>query len=253
MIVRKFLLSFLLLFGILLTNQINVFADNTYVNDETGYQVIIEDDAQLLSQEEQDDLSESMEKITKYGNVAFKTTDEYHYSTASFADNYCYSKFGTESSTVFVIDMNRRNVYIYSNGKIYKTINKSYANIITDNVYKYASREEYYQCADKAFSQIYKVLNGQKIAQPMKYISNALLAIIIALIINYFIARKLSSTKKANKEQLIQGMYSNCNIYNENIVFMNQTRKYSPRSKGGGGHGGGGGGGHGGGGGGHSF
>ena len=48
-------------------------------------------------------------------------------------------KYGSESGTIFVIDMDNRNIWIHSNGAINRTINKAYAETITDNVYTYAS------------------------------------------------------------------------------------------------------------------
>lgn len=88
-----------------------------------------------------------------------------------------------------MIDMDNRNIWIHSNGAIYRTITKSYADTITDNVYTYASAQDYYGCASEAYTQMATLLAGRRIAQPMKYISNALLALIIALLINYFVVR----------------------------------------------------------------
>ena len=56
-------------------------------------------------------------------------------------------------------------------------------------MYTYASDADYYICAMKVYEQEYTLLQGRKIAQPMKYISNALLAVVIAVVINYIIVR----------------------------------------------------------------
>ena len=144
----------------------------------SGYGVIIEDDADLLTEEEEDELRELMEKIAVYGNVAFKSIDYNSVSTASYIDDYYDDLFGYESGTVFLIDMDNRNIQICSAGAVYKTITNSYADTITDNVYRYASDADYFTCAYKAFEQILALLQGSKIAQPMKYISNAFFAAI---------------------------------------------------------------------------
>ena len=102
--------------------------------------------------------------------------------------------------------------------------------------------------------QILALMEGRRIAQPMKYICSALLAIILALLINYFIAMFYSRQRKTNIKNIISGIYANASITNPRVSFSHQTKTYSPpSSSSGGGSGGGGGGGHSGGGGGHSI
>lgn len=229
----------------------------TYENPDTAYQVSIEDDADLLTDEQEELLSEQMEEITAYGNVAFKSVDTNYNSTETLAKEHYRDLFGTSSGTLFVIDMDNRNIWIFSDGSIYKTITKSYANTITDNVYTYASRSDYYGCASNAYNQINTLLSGRKIAQPMKYIGNALLALILALLINYFIVRVFSRSRKPSERELLQNIYAQCNVDAPHTDFINQSRVYSPPSSSSdgssGGSSGGGGGGSSGGGGGHSF
>jgi uncharacterized protein len=95
----------------------------------------------------------------------------------------------------------------------------------------------------------------------MKYISNALLALVIAILINYIIVRTVSRKHAATQNELVSGIFVNNALNNSHVALVRQTKTYAPRSSdsgghggGGGGHGGGGGGGHSsGGGGGHSF
>lgn len=247
-------------FFLLLSGSITCKAETkTYTNKSTGYQVIVEDDADLLTDVEETALGKEMASITAYGSVAFKSIDyNPYYSTEDYIKNYYRDTFGSTSATVFLVDMDERNIWIHSNGTIYKTITKSYANTITDNVYKYASNGDYYTCAYTAFGQINTLLEGRKIAQPMKYISNAFLAIIVALLLNYFLVRSFSRAKKPSKDELLGKVFTQCNIANPSIRFIRQSRVYSPPSSSSGGSSGGGGGssgggGGGGGGGGHSF
>ena len=254
-----FLISFLFMF--LLYPIICTFGAEQstpiYTNETTGYDVYINDDANLLTDTQRKDLQKIMEDITIYGNVAFKTVNTHSYSsTKSFISSYYGQLFGTDSGTVFVIDMKYRNIWIHSNGAIYKTITNSYADSITDNVYTYASNRDYFSCAAKVFEQELVLLKGQKIRQPMKYISNALLALIVAVIINYFIVKAYSHASKASDNEILSGIFDNNSFDNNQLQFTHTTRRYDPpsSSSSGGGHSGGGGG-HssGGGGGGHSF
>ena len=233
-------------FFLLLNGSITCKAETkTYTNKSTGYQVIVEDDANLLTDEEETTLGKEMAPITTYGSVAFKSIDyNPYYSTEDYIRSYYRDTFGSTSATVFLIDMDNRNIWIHSNGTIYETITKSYANTITDNVYKYASDGDYYTCAFTAFGQINTLLEGRKIAQPMKYISNAFLAVIIALLLNYFLVRSFSRAKRPSKTDLLGKVFTQCNIANPNVRFIRQSRVYSPPSSSGSGGSSGGGGGH---------
>lgn len=231
-----------------------------YVNPTTNYKALIEDNADLLTDSEREKLLSEMEKITTYGNAAFNTINANNSTADSYASGYYHNKFDNASGTLFLIDMDNRKVYVFSDGDIYKTVTKTYANVITDNVYTYASNQDYYTCASKVFSQVYDLLEGRKIAQPMKYISNALLAIVLALMFNYIVVRVYAGKKTPSRKQLLEGIFHEKKLSNVNAVFTNETKRYDPiesSSGGGGGHSGGGGGGGGGhssgGGGGHSF
>lgn len=173
-----------------------------------------------------------------FNSISYNST-----STESYIKSLYREKYGSESGTIFVIDMDNRNIWIHSNGAINRTINKAYAETITDNVYTYASDADYYICAMKVYEQEYTLLQGRKIAQPMKYISNALLAIVIAVVINYIIVRVYSSKKKASTKSLMNGLFEYRAFNNCNVVFTHQTKTYSPRESSSGGSSGGGGGG----------
>lgn len=230
----------------------------TSISEEThGHTLLIEDDAKLLTEEEVEKLKEKMKPLTKYGHIVFKSiSTNPKYSTKEFANDYYYSKFGNESGTIFIIDMDKRMIYIVSAGENYKHITDSKADIITDNIYRYATRKEYYECAEKAFEQIGIVLDGGKIAEPMRHASNVVIAIVLAFFINFFIVLNASKLKKAANSEVLK----NCDIaFEAGNVDGRKTgthKVYSPpssSSSGGSSGGGGGGGGFSGGGGGHSF
>lgn len=225
-----------------------------YKNEETGYYVSIEDDANLLTAEERSQLVDYMYPITEFGYVAFKTISSNTQSTSGYAYNYCMDNFGSNSNILFLIDMDNRELFIHSNGYINRVLGKNYANTITDNVYKYASDGNYFGCAAEAFNEVYIVLTDGKIAQPMKYICNALLAVIVAILLNYAIAFASSTTKKASAGEIVNNTPSHITVSNAFAHLTHQTRTYSPQSKSdSGGSGGGSSGGGGGSGGGHSF
>lgn len=243
--------------GLLFAVPFRTAAQVVYTNPDTGYRVIIEDDAGLISKQEEEALAEEMKEITVYGSVAFKTVEENFLTTERYSRSYYEETFGSGSGTVFLIDMDNRNIWIHSNGKIYRTVTGSYADTITDNCYTYASKGEYYKCASKAFSQIAALLRGQRIARPMKYISNALLAAALALLLNYCLLKQSVRVRDMEKGELLKGMKSHYALKNQEAFFSHTNKYYSPQSSdsGSGGSSGGGGGSSGssGGGGGHSF
>lgn len=202
----------------------------SYVNENTNYQVIIEDDAYLLTNDEILSLVNDMKPLTEYGNIAFKSINQNRYTSSYFAEKYYYEIFGTSSGTLFLIDMDNRYIYIYSDGSNYRTITNDKADIITDNVYKYASNQDYYECAKEAFNQVNILLSGGKIAEPMRYISNILLSFILVFLINFIIILFKSKIKIASEEEII----SNCNIkFNVNNIAVYKVgnhRVYSPRT-----------------------
>lgn len=235
-----------------------------FVNLDTGYEVFIEDRAELLTKEQRIELSEVMEEITAYGNAGFVTTNDNPFSTENFARDYYRNRFGTDSGTVFVMDMANRNIWIHSDGAVYKVITDAYGNTVTDNVYKYASRGDYYGCAKEAFSEIHTLLKGQRIPQPMKYISNGLLALILALLFNYGLVVWFTRLKAPKTDAVLSNIHRKFGYSNLRATYTHQTRIYDPVSRGSGGssggggnrsggRSGGGGGGRSGGGGGHSF
>lgn len=234
------------------------YADAVYINEETGYGVYIDDGRDLLTDEEELALIEDMKPVTAYGNAAFVSDAQYG-DTKTFAANLYQSYFGTDSGTLFLIDMGARNIWIHSNGAVYRTVTTPYANTITDNVYRYASRGEYYACAAEAFSQISTLLAGGRISQPMRWITNALLAVIVSLLINFLLVRYKGRNVRPARKELIAATIVGLAATGLSMHLTNQTKRYSPRSSGSGGGGGGfsggggGGGGSHGGGGGHSF
>ena len=99
-------------------------------------------------------------------------------------------------------------------------------------------------------------MRGMKISRPMKYTSNALLAVVLGFLTCFIFARKGAKMKAANVRDLLEATNSKVELSPVETVFINQTKVYDPPSSssgggGGGGHSGGGGGGHSGGG--HGF
>ncbi len=137
---------------------------------------IIQDNAELLSDEEEAQLYKVMEPIVEYGGVAFITNKESHSNlSADLAKSYCEKLFKGESGIVFLLDMHNRRIEFYSTGKIYEVMGVAWSDIVADNVYEYATNRKYFICAQKAFTQIHTILEGGTVAAPMREVSFTLL------------------------------------------------------------------------------
>ncbi len=219
-------------------------------NEASGYEILVDDEADLLTYEEEKQLVDDMKDCSDYGFILFVSIDKNEFGNVDKnAQDYYRSRIPDENGVMLFIDMDVRKICVYSEGDLQRVVTSSKASIITDNIYTYATEGDYYTTARKGFEQISSVLDGGRIAQPMKYISNACLAILISLIINYFFARTVSKKAKPSDYQIIDSIIGSFSFDNPAARHTNTSRTYSPRSSsssGGGGRsgGGGGGGGH---------
>ena len=171
-----------------------------YTNSGTGYCVVINDQEDLLTEDEESRLLEQMKDLTRYGNAVFVSCSQTEYSdTADYAKNWYFEYFGNESGTALMIDMGQRMIALYSAGANYKVVGREEGYVITDNIYTYASKGDYYGCAKSAFEQVQTLLVGGEIARPMKYINNALLALILSVLINYGIISAQAAKRRAGR------------------------------------------------------
>ncbi|HHT23908.1 MAG TPA: TPM domain-containing protein [Clostridiaceae bacterium] len=258
------LLSFILVF----LSAMPAFASGEAIIEYTadnGNKAVIHDSAELLSEGEKECLLENMKTVTEYGHAAFVTVEENHDSADKYAKSKFFTLFGEQSGTLFLIDMDNRMIEFYSDGKLARTINNRRSYEITDNIYKYATNEKYFECADEAFNQVIILLRGGKISTPMRHVTNALMAACLGLLLNFlrvsFNRRRKVSIKAIKKKHVIEGAgHKERTDFIKKIkskMILQKKKRHSDSSSGSGSSGGSGGGSGGGGGGGssggHSF
>lgn len=111
---RKIMISCIVFILCTLTIKFVYADDAKYTNESTNYKVIIEDDANLLTDIEENALLDEMKPLTEYGNIIFKSINRNtSNSTKKYAENYYYNNFGNNNGTMFLIDMYKREIYIY--------------------------------------------------------------------------------------------------------------------------------------------
>ena len=233
---RKKIICLFLLFALIWGCSFQTLAQQNQTEDV----LLIQDDAGLLTDTEKENLRLDMQKMSPYGNVIFYSVNNNLSSAAECAASFYRSKYGYEDGTLFLVDMDNREIYIYNSGEVSKLITNQECYTITDNIYTYASDADYYTCAKKAFEQEASLMEGRKIPHPMKYISNFLLAAVLAVICNYLIVKVFSRTGKPKDKLIIDGLTYRENFENATAVFTHETKVYNPASSGRGGSSGGG-------------
>lgn len=113
-----------------------------------------------------------------------------------------------------------------------ETLIASERSSIVDNIYKYASKKDYYTCCRECLYEVRCVLYGNAIAHTMKYIDNGLLAVIIALILNFIIIFSGTLKRRELGRVLMEGAVSSATFSNIGIAEGRKTKVYYPRSSG---------------------
>ena len=106
-------------------------------------------------------LLDKMKLITTYGNVMFNSIAITALRQRVIL-SLCTEKNMALRAERYSLLIWITEIWIHSNGAINRTINKAYAETITDNVYTYASDADYYICAMKVYEQEYTLLQGRK-------------------------------------------------------------------------------------------
>lgn len=217
--------------------------------------VRIYDDASLLTDQEEQELATYLQSLNDDVNYVVVTTDSNeHGSNQDSRLQYYYELeyFEADPGVAFLIDMYDREIYVSGYGNVRKLIKNADALDITDNVYRYASKGDYYTCILKAFEQANALVSGGHILRPMRYIAALLLSIVLGFFFTFLWAiteRSKIDTKVAKSEILMTGAA----IAGTAVIYdTTKVRKSSDSGSSGGHSGGFSGGGFSGGGGGHS-
>ncbi len=185
--------------------------------------VCVSDNAKILSSDEEKRLTEVMGNVSQYGNVVFLTSSALISDMESYAYDYYLDMCGMEPGVILFVDMSNRYIYMHTLGSVNKVITRNKALVITDNVYKYASAGDYYKCAAVAFNQALETLEGKKIPEPMRYITNGCLALVISLFVNYILVVNSDKRKKRKQAELIKGAKVRYHIENATLKLVHSS------------------------------
>ena len=126
---KRFLAGLLCLFALMLVLPLSAFAA-----EESAYRVVVDDEADLLTGAEEAELTAVMEKVLPYGNTAFVSVNQNSTTTERLAEQKFLEFFGDTSGALLIIDMDNRYIQLIADGAVYKTVNRTRCNEITDNI-----------------------------------------------------------------------------------------------------------------------
>lgn len=199
---------------------------------QAANQVMIIDEANLFTQDEETKLAETMSTSLEYGNMLLVTSTQNPYGdTYAYADQLYLDSFGAKPGIIFLIDLDERVLWLSAMDGLDYTLTDYDCEIITDNVYTYARSEKYFECASHVFSQVHSALIGKYVPKPMKYICSFLICLLFSLIINALIAMQMSKKKKPTNHSWQANMVSHCDIKNPTATFVKETKVYRPREQ----------------------
>ncbi len=174
-----------------------------YTHPETGYRAVLEDEIDLLTEQEEAAVLEIMKEITEHTNAAFwsvKSASSQSQAKQN-AESYHIRLFGSRvNGIVFMIDMRVRYMFLDTEGWIQGVIPKSTAEIITNNVRSPMSAGRYGEAVESVFGQVRAKIKGERIAEPMRYLSAVSIGIMGGLLFALLLT--------ARKRQSVNPVYS---------------------------------------------
>ena len=218
-----------------LLSKTAVFASDdksAYTNPDTGYEVYIDDSEGLLSEIEKETVVEEMKSFTKFGNAVFVSANLKPGQAERYAASYYENTFGGENGAIFLVDMGDRLLVLQGHQDIDRLLTSSKCNSIMDNVYRYAGSQAYDRCVITVFDQAEAVVQEQHIAQPFKYITNIFLSVILAFLIGFIVLGITMAKPAPTRKEILNGLFSGCNITDRAVVLEKVDKLYSPISSG---------------------
>ncbi len=149
----------------------------------------IYDFAELLTEEEEKII---YGKILKYIDETFldlaivTINDNNKNSSMEYADDFYDYNFFKENGSLFLIDMDTRNIWISTKGKAITIYTDEKINNINENIYKYFSDEKYNEGITK-FIELFKDYESDKKYNAIKKEQNKGKYIIISLVVSTLI------------------------------------------------------------------
>ena len=127
--------------------------------ETTGFRVIIDDAAELLSITEETAIREKIQGITRYCNAGVYTYSGPDLSEAyTLGEEWAEQRFGKEDYVVFMIHLSGRQITLVSSAPAFAVIPFDRCSAILDQCITYVIGGDYALCAQKAMEQYEQLL-----------------------------------------------------------------------------------------------
>ena len=179
------------------------------------YDILIMDEANLLTAEEEQRLAKDMLPLSAYCSVAFWTTNERTSDVGAQALQFCNKYIRDDQNypaLLFMINMGNRKIWMFSRGSMRKHIGDVEVNTIPDKVAVYATNKQYYQCASEAFAACMQFIDGKKVLSPFRIACLVLLAVAAGLIAAYKTAYRFSISSKPDAKKRTDFLNANMSV-----------------------------------------
>ena len=139
--------------------------ENSYTNSDTGYNVDIIDDADVFTDEEEEELRQIMSQITQYGNAVLYTTDTYEGDSKTASLEQYNKKYDAETDNGVIYTMQfssdhmSYDLRLVHAGAFSVWLENGTAQSIVDEGANKASESDY-ASAKYVFEEYYKALES---------------------------------------------------------------------------------------------
>ena len=166
--------------------------------------IVIMDNAGLLNENEEKQLTDLMKQLSPYGKAAFITyynAETHGYGRNRTTGKYCRQymsedlgnfDFFSGNGIVVVVDRYHGEIGIFRNGKMLNAVSGSYTYAIRRKAEKYFRNKnrDYYRGASEVFEGILKMIEEGRKARPLKVIFYLLLAAALSLMTGLLLVLK---------------------------------------------------------------
>ncbi|MBR1772219.1 MAG: hypothetical protein IJ747_09350 [Lachnospiraceae bacterium] len=201
-----------------------------YRNETTGYEVYVYDQAQVLSELDAERLAEQMKELTQYGNAVFWSVQDNPLSVSGYAEAHYLNLYGDESGILVVLDLGKERAGVYSTGRIGRAFGARERERLASSLRRSIKNGSYAPSAQVIFSRALSAVEGEFMARVTKYACNALIALILAMLIN-FVAVNLSSRPQwTSDSELLEATLSYFDNTEPEVEFVTTVDHYKPNT-----------------------
>lgn len=175
-----------------------------YINEKTGYEAYFEDDARVISAKAEEKFVEELAKMTKFGHVSLKTVSKKKIDTYTAAREYYRENFREEDGIVFFINQKKKEVCIICGGEVKDALEGANLEELGDRVYRNSSNDFYASAALEMVVSVRKLMVRKLTSHPFRFLGNMMLAMGMALLMNFILVNLLSKAEKTGDTELIE-------------------------------------------------